>query len=61
MTRFIRERGLLPSEEIDAIISGAPADLVDFQRVAAEHPLAERPMMRDWIERFNGGVERLAA
>ncbi len=60
MTRFIRERGLLPSDEIDAIIAGAPVDLIAFQRVAAEIPLAERPTMRDWIDRFNAGVERLA-
>lgn len=61
MTRFIRERCLLPSDEVDAIISGAPVDLIDFQRVAAEIPLAERPTMRDWIDRFNAGVEHLAA
>jgi hypothetical protein len=61
MTQFIRQRGLLSPDEIDAIVSGAPADLIDFQRVAAEHPLAERPMMRDWIDRFNEGVEQLAA
>lgn len=61
MTRFIRDRGLLSASEIDAIIAGAPVDLIDFQRVAAQIPLAERPTMRDWIERFNEGVERLAA
>ena len=61
MTHFIRERALLPASEIDAIIAGAPVDLIDFQRVAAQIPLAERPTMRDWIDRFNAGVERLAA
>lgn len=61
MTQFIRQRGLLSPAEVDAIVAGAPADLIDFQRVAAEHPLAERPMMRDWIDCFNAGVERLAA
>lgn len=61
MTRFIRERGLLPASDVDAIIGGAPVDLIDFQRVVADIPLAERPTMRDWIDRFNDGVERLAA
>ncbi len=61
MTRFIRERALLPASEIDVIIAGAPVDLIDFQSVAAQIPLAERPTMRDWIDRFNAGVERLAA
>src|SRR3546814_14963326 len=61
MTRFIRERALLPASEIDAIIAGAPVDLIDCQSVAAQIPLAERPTMRDWIDRFNAGVERLAA
>ncbi|MDE8652145.1 hypothetical protein PYV00_10500 [Novosphingobium sp. H3SJ31-1] len=61
MTAFIRERALLGAGEIDAIIAGAPVDLVDFQRMAAALPLAQRPMMRDWIERFNAGVDRLSA
>lgn len=61
MTQFIRARCLLPAHEIDTIIADAPVDLIDFQRVAAEIPAAERPTMRDWIERFNAGVERLAA
>ncbi|HEX7856959.1 MAG TPA: hypothetical protein VF503_25035 [Sphingobium sp.] len=61
MTRHIHDRKLLPAAEIDAIISGAPVDLVDFQRVAADMPAAERLPMRDWVERFNAGVERLSA
>ncbi|MFD2427621.1 hypothetical protein ACFSUK_04320 [Sphingobium scionense] len=61
MTQFIRERALLPPAEIDAIIAGAPVDLIDFQRVAANIPVRERPTMREWIDRFNEGVERLAA
>lgn len=61
MTQFIRQRGLLPSSEIDEIIGGAPIELIDFQRVAADIPLAERPTIREWINRFNEGVDRLAA
>ena len=61
MTAFIRQRGLLDVAEIDAIVAGAPIDLVDFQRAAAVLPLEERPAMAEWIERFNAGVSRLAA
>ncbi|WP_169476537.1 MULTISPECIES: hypothetical protein [unclassified Novosphingobium] len=61
MTRFIRDRALLPAVEIDAIIAGAPVDLIDFQRAASTVPLSERPTARDWIDRFNAEVDRLAA
>ena len=61
MTRFIRDNALLEASEIDAIIAGSPVDLVDFQRVAADIPVERRPQMREWIERFNEGVDRLAA
>lgn len=61
MTRFVRERALLPPTEIDAIVVGAPVDLIDFQRAARDIPLSERPTVRDWIERFNTQVDRLAA
>ena len=52
---------MLEASEIDAIIAGSPVDLVDFQRVAADIPVERRPQMREWIERFNEGVDRLAA
>ncbi|GAA0309160.1 hypothetical protein GCM10009087_18990 [Sphingomonas oligophenolica] len=61
MTLFIRANALLDPAEIDAIIAGAPVDLVDFQRVAADIPIERRPQMREWIARFNEGVDRLAA
>lgn len=61
MTRFIRDNALLEASEIDAIIAGSPVDLVDFQRVAADIPVDRRPQMREWIDRFNEGVDRLAA
>ncbi|MCG2841271.1 hypothetical protein L6Q21_09790 [Sandaracinobacter sp. RS1-74] len=60
MTAFIRSAGLLDASEIDAIIDGAPVDLIHFQQVAAQIPLAERPTMRNWIDRFNAGVDQLA-
>lgn len=61
MTQFIRERALLPAWEVDAIIDGAPVALIEFQRVAGDIPLAQRPTMHDWIDMFNEGVERPAA
>lgn len=61
MTAFIRQRLLLDPAEIDAIIAGTPVDLIDFQRVAATIPVDRRPHMREWIDRFNEGVEKLAA
>lgn len=61
MTLFIRDRRLLPEAEIDAIIAGAPVDLVDFQRIASAIPVEDRPRMAEWIDRFNDGVDRLAA
>lgn len=61
MTAYIRDQVLLDPEEIDAIIVGAPVELVDFQRVAAAIPVEERPIMRDWIERFNREATKLAA
>lgn len=61
MTAFIREQRLLEPEEIDAIIAGAPVELVDFQRVAAAIPVKQRPVMWDWIDRFNREAIKLAA
>ena len=61
MTRYIREHGLLPTHEVDAISSEAPCDLIDFQRAAADVPIDERPRLREWIEHFKEGALRLAA
>lgn len=61
MTAYIRSEGLLDPGEIDAIIAGAPVDLVDFQQAAAHVPIDLRPTMRNWIDRFNAGVMKLAA
>lgn len=56
MTAFIRQERLLPGDEIDRIIRDAPTDLIRFQDVAAAIPLAERPTMRDWLDRFHAGL-----
>ena len=31
MTKFIREKGLLPAEEIDRIIAETPKDILEYQ------------------------------
>lgn len=61
MTAFIRAEGLLAEAQIDEIIASAPADLVRFQDAAALVPADERSPLRDWLERFNAGVDRQAA
>jgi len=58
MTDFIRREALLPASEIEAIVAAAPADLIRFQDAAALIPLAERPAMTDWLDRFNAGLGR---
>ncbi len=60
MTAFIRQEGLLDAAEIDAIIDEAPADLLDFQKVAAAIPLAERPAMGSWLQRFHEGFRGMS-
>lgn len=61
MTAFIRQEALLPEAEIDAIISTAHADLLDFQRAAARSPIEDRASMEEWLARFHAGALRLAA
>lgn len=56
MTAFIRDRALLPAHEIDAIIAGAPLDLVEFQRAAAALPAEARAPLREWLDRFHAGA-----
>ncbi|MCJ2180171.1 hypothetical protein [Novosphingobium album (ex Hu et al. 2023)] len=56
MTDFIRHERLLPADDIDQITREAPLDLIRFQDVAASIPVAERPTMRSWIERFNAAI-----
>lgn len=61
MTEFIRAEGLLPANDIDAIIANAPADLIRFQDAAALVPLEERAPLRDWLDRFKAGLDRYPA
>lgn len=67
MTDLIRDERLIPEPEIDHIIRTAPAALISFQEAAARVDLGQRPAMRDWLDRFNAGldsptwIDRLAA
>ncbi|WP_232313866.1 hypothetical protein [Sphingobium sp. TCM1] len=61
MTAFIRAEHLLDASDIDAIIASAPADLIGFQENAARVSLERRPSMQSWLDRFNDGVQPLAA
>lgn len=53
MTAFIRAERLLPGDEIDRIVRDAPTELTRFQDVAAAIPLAERPTLGSWLDRFH--------
>ena len=59
MTEYIRAQGLLDHAEVDRIETGAPVELVRFQSVAAHVPIDQRPHLREWLDRFNAGIERL--
>ena len=61
MTAFIRAERLLDEQEIDAIIAHAPTYLVAFQEAAAGVPINSRPCMKSWLDRFQAGINRLAA
>ena len=52
MTEFIRERGLLPADEIDIIISDCPTALVTWQEAHADKPLEDRPALSEWLAFF---------
>lgn len=56
ITDYIREKGLLPADEIDRIWNTAPTELIEFQREFAEgqhsNPLG------DWLEKFNAALGR---
>lgn len=52
MTAYIREKGLLPAAEIDAIETNAPKDLVAWQDAVASLA-TNRPAMREWMDLFD--------
>lgn len=53
MTDYIRDRGLLPAEQIDRIWNECPTALITWQEAHAQTPLDERPAMRQWVEFFD--------
>lgn len=55
MTEFIREEGLLPSSDIDAIIEAAPQALVRWQEAVAGDP--GRPELKQWLDLFDRTFE----
>lgn len=53
MTDFIRDRGLLPTEEIDRIWNECPTALISWQEAHADTPIEERPALVEWVEFFD--------
>lgn len=53
MTDFIRDRGLLPAEEIDRIWNECPTALIAWQEAHADTPLETRPALHQWVEFFD--------
>lgn len=53
MTDYIREKGLLPADEIDEIIALAPEALVRFQQAHADIPVGQRPELSRWMALFD--------
>ena len=59
ITEFIRERGLLPPDEIDRIVRTAPTELLAFQAAQATFPLDQRVPMGRWLDDLNRGAGAL--
>lgn len=55
MTQYIVERGLLPHDEVEAIIAVAPQDLVAFRDAAAAAE-GVRPAMSEWLALFDAAA-----
>ena len=59
ITEFIRDRGLLPPDEIDRIIATAPLALLDFQAVQAAIPPEQCAPMGRWLADFQRAADAL--
>lgn len=55
MTAYIRDRGLLPAAEIDAIAALAPQALVRF-REASRGPAEDTPPLSSWLRLFDAAA-----
>lgn len=53
MSKYIRDKGLLPTEEIDEIQKAAPLMLTAFQDAAAGVPIEQRPEFSEWLRFFD--------
>lgn len=53
ITDFIRDRGLLPADEIERIVAAAPRALVRWQEEHAHLPPEERPELAEWLKLFD--------
>ena len=53
MTDFIRDRGLLPVEEIDRIWNECPTALIAWQEAHATTPIEQRPALQTWVDFFD--------
>lgn len=53
ITDYIREQGLLPGDEIDAIIAVAPTALVRWQQSQAGLPVEQRTDLAKWLSLFD--------
>lgn len=58
ITDYIRDQGLLPADEIDAIIAMAPLALVRFQEAQANLPVEDRPDLSRWLRLFDAKDSR---
>lgn len=52
ITAFIRDKGLLPTDEVDEIVACAPTALIAFQTAQAHLPLEARKPMGSWLADF---------
>ncbi len=57
MTSYIRDKGLLPAEEVDYIEANAPTALISWQEAHADTPIEDRPDVRTWLEFFNAHID----
>lgn len=57
MTSYIRERGLLPADEVDYVAANAPDAFISWQEAHADTPIEERPTVRSWLEFFNQHID----
>lgn len=53
MTEYIRQKNLLPAEQIDRIVNECPTALITWQEAQADVPIEERPALQKWVDFFD--------